>query len=278
MNAARETFSWQHAALLFFCASIPLLITFEQYAVGAVCFAISALCTWRTRDIVFQTRFFVLLLCVALLAIAPISTNTATVPALTLGAFLVAVVVLPHWLLSNPRVAKNSDSVTERVITYQWWPKHFSWLEMGYVLLSVPLAWGGLRLYFTLSPEVPFNWTLPPTPSDEPLLRLFFGINAVGIWDELFFINTVFAVLRSLYPFWTANFAQTVLYVAVLNDMAFTGWGPLFVAVLALTQGIMFERSRTLVYVVLVHLIVDYFLFQEIVSAHYPGFKTWWHP
>jgi membrane protease YdiL (CAAX protease family) len=278
VTVPKAALDWKHAALIGFCAAVPLLVTFEQYAVGAVCFAAAAFATWRTHDAIFQSRFFVLLLCVALLALAPISTNTATVPALTLGAFLVAVVVLPYWLLAKPNAAKTTDGVHERVVSYQWWPKRFSKLEAFYVLLSIPLAWGGLRLYFTLSPEVPFNWTLPPTPTDEPLLRLFFGINAVGIWDELFFINTVFAVLRSLYPFWIANFAQTVLYVAVLNDMAFTGWGPLFVAVLALTQGIMFERSRTLVYVVLVHLIVDYFLFQEIVSAHYPGFKTWWHP
>jgi hypothetical protein len=26
-----------------------------------------------------------------------------------------------------------------------------------------------------------------------------------------------------------------------------------------------------------VHLIVDYFLFQAIVSAYYPDFSVWWH-
>jgi len=25
-------------------------------------------------------------------------------------------------------------------------------------------------------------------------------------------------------------------------------------------------------------LIVDYFLFQEIVTHYYPGFTAWWHP
>jgi hypothetical protein len=40
----------------------------------------------------------------------------------------------------------------------------------------------------------------------------------------------------------------------------------------------MFERSRVLIYVLAVHLIVDYFLFQEIVEAYYPGFSAWWHP
>lgn len=89
-------------------------------------------------------------------------------------------------------------------------------------------------------------------PSDSILecLALRFHI------DELFFINTCFAILRSLFPFWTANLAQSVIYTAVLYDMAFTGWGPLFVFTLAITQGLMFERSRILIYVLAVHLIV----------------------
>ena len=31
------------------------------------------------------------------------------------------------------------------------------------------------------------------------------GINGVGIWDELFFVNTVYAVLRSLFPYRTVD-------------------------------------------------------------------------
>ena len=240
------------AALLALCVAVPLLITLEQYALGVLALLLSIICTVFTRDAVFQRRFAVLIVCTALLTVAPIATSTDTIPALTLGVFLVAVIVLPHWALAPPR-----DS---RVIQYQWLPKHWSRLEVAYVLLSIPLAWAGLRLYFTLSPEVPFNWTLPALPNDDSLLRLFFGINAVGIWDELFFINTVYAVLRSLFPFWTANLASSVFYVAVLNDMAFTGWGPVFVGILAITQGVMFERSKTLIYVLIVHLIVDYFL------------------
>jgi membrane protease YdiL (CAAX protease family) len=103
------------------------------------------------------------------------------------------------------------------------------------------------------------------------------GINGVGIWDELFFINICFAALRYLFPFRIANPAQAVIYTSVLYDMAFTGWGPVFVAVLALTQGFMYERSKVLIWVLIVHLIVDYFLFQAIVDHYYPDFSVWWH-
>jgi hypothetical protein len=272
MMAASSHDPPKRLALLTWALSVPLLIPLEQFVIGGAFWALSATATWLTRDRTFQRRFAVLLGCVALLAVAPINTRTDTTHALELGLFFALVVIVPWLLLRDER---RSDG--ERVISYQILPKRWSRLEIAYVLISAPLAFAGLSVYFALSPEVPFNWTLPSTPGDESLLRLFAGINAVGIWDELFFINTIYAVLRSLYPFWWSNIAQAVLYVCVLNDMAFTGWGPVFVGILALTQGIMFERSRVLIYVLVVHLIVDYFLFQAIVGAHYPGFRTWWH-
>ena len=252
-----------------FALSVPTLVTLECWIPGGLAFVLSLGLTWLTNDAAFRRKMFVLLGCVGILALAPINTDTANIKFLTLGLPFLAVIVLP-WL-----ILRRTDP---GIITFALWPKHFSWLEFGYVLLSIPLAWGGLRLYFTLSPEVPFNWSLPPQPNDLENFKLFMGINAVGIWDELFFVNTCFALLRSIFPFWTANFAQTVVYTSILVDMAFRGYGPVFVAVLALTQGIMFERSKVLIYVLVVHLIVDYFLFQEIITAYYPGFKTWWHP
>ena len=165
-----------------------------------------------------------------------------------------------------------------RVITFKLFPDEFDWVEVFYTLLAIPLAWGVFQLYFfVLSPEVPFNWSLPPEPQTEPLLRLFSGINAVGIWDELFFINVSYAIIRSLFPYLTANLAQSVIYTTVLWTMAFRGVGPLLVYIFAFTQGAMYERSKSLLWVLIVHLIVDYFLFQAIVTAYYPNFEVWWH-
>ena len=124
---------------------------------------------------------------------------------------------------------------------------------------------------------MPFNWTLPSEPNGSELFKLFMGINAVGIWDELFFINICYAVMRSLFSYRVANIGQSVIYVSVLYDMAFSGWGPLFILLLALSQGAMYERSKVLLWVLIVHLIVDYFLFQIIVEAYYPALEVWWH-
>ena len=252
--------------LLSLLATIVLWIPLEQWLLGgisAAVFAASLLKESPSR----RLRYLALASAVVVLTIAPINTRTDNQHSLTMALFFLAALVLPTLILWR-----------QKIITFKLLPNKLDWVDVLYTFLSIPLAWGGFRLYFgVLSPEVPFNWTLPPTPDTEELLRLFLGINAVGIWDELFFVNIGYAVLRTLFPARIANPAQAVLYTAVLYDMAFTGWGPLFVYTLALTQGAMYERSKVLLYVLVVHLIVDYFLFQEIVSAYYPGLSVWWH-
>jgi hypothetical protein len=245
-----------------------LLIPLDAWLVGIPIWLLSAGFVGAAGDPAFGRRMGVLLGCVLLLAAAPIHTDTANASFLILGSFFVAAVVLPTALLAF------SD---RGVIRYRFWPRRFSWRDAFYVLVSIPAAWAALRVYFSLSPEVSRNWFLPPLPNDEFLWRLFIGINLVGIWDELFFVNVCYAVLRSLFAFPVANLAQSVIYTAVLYDMAFTGVGPFFVYGFALTQGALFERSENLLTVLLVHLIVDYFLFQEIVASYYPGLTTGWH-
>jgi hypothetical protein len=214
-----------------------------------------------------RLRYLTLASALLILILAPISTilhwSNVTWLALCFGAVL----VIPAVMLR-----------ATGVITFQFWPKYLDFVDVGYTLLSVPLAWAAFELYFKrLSPEVPFNWVLSAEPNNTELFKLFMGINLVGIWDELFFVNTSFAILRSLFPFRIANVAQAIIYMIVLYDMAFTGWGPVFVYTLALTQGFMFERSKVLLWVLVVHLIVDYFLFQAIVTRYYPVLDVWWH-
>ena len=123
-----------------------------------------------------------------------------------------------------------------------------------------------------MGPSHSTHWTLPAEVDPGAVTALFWGINGVGVWDELFFVNTVYAILRSMFSYRIANLAQAVVYTAVLYDMAFTGIGPIVVYLFALTQGAMFEESENLLYVLIVHLVVDYFLFSAIVAYHYPGY------
>ena len=113
------------------------------------------------------------------------------------------------------------------------------------------------------------NW---PAASDPSMLtRLFVGTNALGIWDELFFICTCFALLRRHYPDWLANLLQAVLFTSFLWELGFHAWGPFLIYPFALVQGWTFRITKSLTYVVCVHLLFDLVLYLVLVHAHNPG-------
>jgi len=253
--------------LALLCAATVLLIPLERWGLGGAVWLAGVFSLWR-RPPPVRLRLGLLFAVVAWLAVAPIHTDRSTPHFLSLGMFFALAVLVPAWVLR-----RHDPTVQE----WRLLPRRVQPLDLIYTALSVPLAWLILRGYFfVFSPEVPANWPMPAVFTEEARWRLIAGINAVGIWDELFFVNTVYAVMRSLYPAGVANLAQAVVYTAVLNDMAFTGVGPVVVYIFALTQGAMYERSRCLLYVLIVHLIVDAFLVAAILQYHYPGLALRW--
>lgn len=149
----------------------------------------------------------------------------------------------------------------------RWGAFHWSWL-IG-VLIA---AWLILPFYFIAS-GVYQNW---PVVDDPNLIaRLFVGVGAVGIWDELFFICTVFPALLRHFPMWAANLLQAVVFVSFLWELGYRAWGPLLTIPFALMQGIIFVRTRSLGYVVAVHLLFDAVVFAVLVHAHNPELFDW---
>jgi hypothetical protein len=251
------------AMLIVFSVAVALLVPLELYLAGGFCAALAALLIARDDCRPLRRRMGVLLGCVLLLSAAPIDTSTAPRHFLTLGLPMLGCVLLPALIL------RRTDP---GVIRYRWFPRRFRLLDMFYLAISAPLAWVILRWYFGFNDFMPFQWPLPEQSDPDAMTRLFWGINGVGVWDELFFVNTGFAILRSLFSLRIANLTQAVLYTAVLYDMAFAGIGPVVVYLFALTQGAMFEESENLLYVLVVHLVVDYFLYWQIVMGHYPAY------
>ncbi|GAA5039380.1 CPBP family intramembrane glutamic endopeptidase [Microbacterium fluvii] len=141
----------------------------------------------------------------------------------------------------------------------------FQWTWLAAVLV---LGWLILPFYFITS-GVYLNWPTVDTP--ELIARLFVGVGAVGIWDELFFICTVFALLRRHFRDGVANVLQAVVFVSFLWELGYQAWGPLLTIPFALLQGFIFLRTRSLAYVVTVHLLFDAVVFAVLVHAHNPG-------
>lgn len=253
----------QRAVMLAaYATSIAFCIAIQNYWIGLPALALATMLISTDPDPRLRRRMGVMLWCVAVLAILDINTSLTNANFLRVGMIFASVVVVPGVVLGR---------TDPGVIRYRILPRSFRWLDIIYVLISIPLTMGILKLYLWITPDLPLQWPLNEIHDREQIQRLFVGINLVGIWDELFFINVSYAVTRSLFGFKLSNVVQSVLYTSVLYDMAFIGAGPLIVFFFAWTQGAMFEKSESLLLVLIVHLIVDAFLVAAIIGYYYPG-------
>ena len=184
--------------------------------------------------------------------------------ALGIGILLVPALAAKYWL---------KEPLDYSWFRGRWSLKMWLWLPAGFVI-----AFGFMWLYFNvLTPTLHHSWPLPlEGPRTEALWRLFWGCNFVGVWDELAFINFVFVLMHRPFRFGEANLAQAVFFTSFLHEMAFVGWGPVVIYIFALIQGYTYERTRSLFYIVILHLMIDTILFYMIANRWYPGWG--WHP
>ena len=157
----------------------------------------------------------------------------------------------------------------DRAIGFPWrGGGRWTWFQWAWLVGVLVLGWLILPFYFITS-GVYLNWPVVDTP--DLIARLFVGVGAVGIWDELFFICTVFVLLlRHMHPI-TANLLQAVVFVSFLWELGYQAWGPFLTIPFALLQGYIFLVTRSLAYVVTVHLLFDAVVFAVLVHAHNPG-------
>lgn len=175
-----------------------------------------------------------------------------------MGAVLSLAVAVPYLA---SRYLYKDHAVRFPIKTGQRWTR----LERWYLVLVVGLGYGILPLYF-IGTGAYHNW--PDISAPDELARLFVGVNAVGIWDELFFICVAFTLLRRHFPDWQANLLQAVIFVSFLWELGYQGVGPLMTFPFALLQGYTFKLTRSLTYVVCVHLLFDLVVYLVLVHAH----------
>lgn len=156
-----------------------------------------------------------------------------------------------------------------RAIRFPWRSgRRWSRGEKVYLIAVPALGWLILPFYF-LTSGVYENWPDVETPSE--IARLFVGVNAVGTWDELFFICTCYALLLRHFRPWLANVLQAIIFVSFLWELGYQAWGPLLTIPFALVQGMLFHRTKSLTFVLIVHLLFDLVVFLVIVHAHDPA-------
>jgi hypothetical protein len=192
------------------------------------------------------------------ISLVPITTDISTEHMLVMGSAMILAVGIPYSL---SRFVFKDHAVRFPVRTGQAWTRAEKWylvavVVMGYALLPA----------YMINTGVYRNW--PAVSDPEGIIRLFLGTNVLGIWDELFFICTVFVLLRRHLPVAQANVLQAVLFTSFLWELGFHAWAPLFIFPFALVQAFIFTRTNSLSYIVCVHLLFDLVLFLVLIHAH----------
>jgi hypothetical protein len=201
-----------------------------------------------------------LLIAVGLVIISTISVEAdISYPNMALMGIVLSAAVAVPFLIS--RRFFGDREVWFPIKTGQRWTTLERWYLVGVLLLGYLI----LPTYFIRSGAY-LNW--PSISAPDELGRLFVGVGFVGIWDELFFICTVFALFRRHFSFWTANLLQMVVFVSFLWELGYRSWGPLLTIPFALLQGYTFSITKSLTYVVCVHLLFDLVVFLVLVHAH----------
>ena len=237
-----------------------VLIGLLNHEVGWVLYAVGLAVTLLTKQ-GFRRYMLLLYGSLALLGMVPITTETTNENFFRMGLALTGAVALPYLV---SRFVYHEKAVLLRFRMGRKWKKK----ELGYILFTAAVSYLLLPFYLRTSGAY-VNWAVEPTT--EGIIRLFIGTNALGIWDELFFVSTVLGILRLYFPFKAANFLQAILFTSFLHDLGFTGWGPLMIFPFALLQGYVFKVTDSLLYVITIHLTLDFVLFLALINANYPN-------
>lgn len=192
------------------------------------------------------------------MSLVPITTDISTEHMLVMGTAMIIAVGVPY---SVSRFITKDHAIRFPVRTGQPWTRAEKWylpavLVIGYALMPV----------YMIRTGVYNNW--PAVSDPDGIARLFLGTNVLGIWDELFFICTAFTLLRRHLPDWQANLLQAVLFTSFLWELGFHAWAPFFIFPFALLQARLFTVTKSLSYIVSVHLLFDFVLFLVLIHAH----------
>ncbi len=270
IDTPRPALSWALLPAVLLAGSAPLMFAFRGASLAQTIAAygllvVALVIAWffdrgRRTEGLFKDLL--------LIAIGMVIVSTISVKAdiswgnfFLLGFVLASAVAVPYLI--------SRFVFKDRLIRFKWrggWP--WTRVQWGYLVLVLFLGWLILPFYFITS-GVYLNW--PNTVAWDEIARLFIGVNAVGLWDELFFILTVFVLFMRHFPVWQANLLQMVIFVSFLWELGYQAWGPLLTIPFALLQGWIYFQTKSLAYVVTVHLLFDAVVFLVIVHARNDG-------
>jgi hypothetical protein len=208
----------------------------------------------------FAKDMLLINLSLAVLGVTEISTDISYPHMLIMTLMLGSVLIIPYLV---SRYVYGDYTIRFPFHHGRRWYK----TEVAYIGFAALASYLILPIYMSTTGAYQ-NW--PAASDSASLTRLFIGTSGLGIWDELFFIGVVLTLLRNYFPFMWANLIQAVLWTSFLYELGFIGWGPIAIFLFALLQGYIFNKTHSLIYIITIHLTLDFFLFLAIVNSHNP--------
>lgn len=254
----RDPFLWKLPPAVLLSASAFFLFALQWSVVGYACI-VAALAISAFVDGKLFRDLALIAIGLGIISLVPLNADLSIGHMVQMGSALALAVIVPYAL---SRLILRERSIRFPVLTGKPWSIAAKLYLPGVIVL------GFLILpYYLISTNVYQNW--PDATSDPTIFwRLFVGVNSVGIWDELFFICIAFTLLRKHFPMWLANILQAVIFSSFLWEIGYQAWGPLLTFPFAMLQGYTFSLTKSLSYVVSVHLLFDLVLFLALVHAH----------
>lgn len=250
----------QSLSILLLCLGGVALIALQMQVIGYIVLAGCAV-SLVFAERVFAKDIWLILVSILILGVTRVDTDTSVVHMLQMGALLMAAVAIPYLV--------SRFYYGDHAVRFPWKHGRFWYKsEVAYIVVAGGIAYVLLPFYLQNTGAY-LNW--PSAADAGSLVRLFVGTNALGVWDELFFVTTVLGLLRRHFSFGAANIFQAILFTSFLYELGFTGWGPAMIFAFALLQGYIFKRTESLLYIVTIHLTVDCVLFLALIHAHHPS-------
>jgi membrane protease YdiL (CAAX protease family) len=262
-QSSQPTLLFRYATVILTCLAAPVLLALPElkWLGWTIVCVVAVLMATKYRSL-FAKHTALILIGLTILGFMPIDTR--------LGYNRIATWVLVMSLTIGIPYLATRFRLKDRAIRFPftvgraWYKK-----EIAYILFAGLMAYL-LLPYYLASTGSYLNWHVQANASE--IIRLFVGTNGLAIWDELFFICVCLALLRKHLPFWAANLAQAALWTTFLYELGFRGWGPIAIFVFALSQGVVFKNTKSLLYIITVHLTIDFVLFLVLIHLHHPQY------
>lgn len=249
---------FEYLNIVWLCISTVTLIGLQMKTEGWILLAIGLLGLFLCRK-QFVKDLFLIYTSIGILGLTAISTDISLRHMFGMGVALSLAVGIPYFI--------SRFIYKDYLVRFQFHHGR-SWYktEIAYIAVTAIVAYLLLPFYLK-DTNAHLNWTVEPGAFN--ISKLFVGTNVLGIWDELFFISTVLGILRRYLSFTWANLVQSILFTSFLYELGFTGWGFIVIFIFALTQGYVFKKTESLLYIISIHLTLDFILFLALINAHH---------